>query len=144
MYYESLYLPAKEKVERDGFWTEYRDHKQRDTQLFKDYYNPAVKNYFKYKGILERKSLNYPIQGTSAEITKLAALKFFNWLVSTGQHKTVKICNIVHDEIVIECPEREADFMASSLQKFMEEAGKPFCKLVPLKATPVVTDFWDH
>ena len=61
MYYESHYIPAKEKVEKKGFWTEYRDHKNRDTQLFEDYYNPAVKNYFKYKGVLERKSLNYPI-----------------------------------------------------------------------------------
>ena len=144
MYYESHYLTSKAKVEKKGFWTEYKDHKSRGTSMFTDYYNPAVKNYFKYKGVLERKSLNFPIQGTSAEITKFAALKFFNYIKSTGQHKTVKICNIVHDEIIIECPEREADFMASSLQKFMEDAGKPFCKIIPLEAQPVVTDYWDH
>jgi DNA polymerase-1 len=138
------YTEIQEIVKGQGFWTEYRDHKERKTQMFEDYYKPKARAYFKYQGAMERKSYNYPIQGTSAEITKLAALKFFNWLVSTNQHRNVKICNIVHDEIVIECAENLADFMADSLQKFMEDAGKPFCKIIPLKAEPCVTDHWEH
>lgn len=138
------YIAAKKIVKQEGFWDKYKDHKSRNTAEFTSYYKPKVREYFKWQGAMERKSLNYPIQGTSAEITKLAALKFFNYIKSTGQHKSVKICNIVHDEIVIECMEREADFMASSLQKFMEDAGKPFCKIIPLKAEPCVTDHWEH
>jgi DNA polymerase-1 len=142
-FYED-YKHLNDIVKSDNFWTEYRDHKQRETQMFEDYYKPKAREYFKFQGAMERKSYNYPIQGTSAEITKLAALKFFNELLQTNSHRTVKICNIVHDEIVVECPENQADYIASRLQYHMEEAGKPFCKIIPLKATPVITDHWEH
>lgn len=142
-FYET-YIHLNDIVKRDGFWADYREHKARNTQMFENYYKPKAKEYFKFQGAMERKSYNYPIQGTSAEITKLAALRFFNELVQTNCHKTVKICNIIHDEIVIECGESQADYMASRLQYHMEEAGKPFCKIIPLKATPVITDHWEH
>ena len=142
-FYEE-YNEVKEVVKASGFWTEYKDHKTRETQMFDNYYKPKARTYFKWQGAMERKSLNYPIQGTSAEITKFAALKFFNYIVSTGQQRSVKICNIVHDEIVIECREQEAPFMADTLQKHMEDAGKPFCKIIPLKAEPCITSHWEH
>ena len=112
--------------------------------MFNSHYKPLIREYFKYKGMIERKSLNYPIQGSSAEITKFAALKFFDTLIEMDLLNVVKICNIVHDEIVIECPEKWAPEMAQILQSCMEEAGKPFCKIVPLKAEPCITSFWNH
>ena len=30
------------------------------------------------------------------------------------------------------------------LQYHMEQAGKPFCKVIPLKAEPCISDFWSH
>lgn len=93
---------------------------------------------------MERKSYNYPIQGSSSEVTKLAALKFFNEIKSSGVHRTVKICNIVHDEIIIEVPESQTGYYADRLQFHMEEAGKPFCPIIPLKAQPWVGNFWNH
>lgn len=138
------YLTLKQTVKEHGFWDDYRMHKEEQTDRFFNYYKPRVREYFKFEGMMERKSLNYPIQGTSAEITKFASLKFFNILVDNSLQNKVKICNIVHDEIVIECPEDMAEDMGKLLQECMEDAGKPFCKIIPLKAEPCVTEFWEH
>jgi len=142
-FYED-YKEVQKIVKKDGFWAQYRIEKSKNSEKFNLHYKPTVRDYFKFQGAMERKSYNYPIQGTSAEITKLAALRFFNELISTNCHRTVKICNIIHDEIVIECGENQADYMANRLQYHMEEAGKPFCKIIPLKAVPVITDHWEH
>jgi DNA polymerase I-like protein with 3'-5' exonuclease and polymerase domains len=138
------YKEFEKITKEDNFWDDYRAHKQQDTELFKKHYKPTVREYFKFKGMIERKSLNYPIQGSSAEITKFGALKFFNYITDSGLMGVVKICNIVHDEIVIECPEVIANKMAKILQECMEDAGKPFCKIIPLKAEPCITDHWEH
>jgi DNA polymerase-1 len=138
------YKGLKAEIDGECFWDDYRSHKERDTVEFRTYYKPTVREYFKFRGMIERKSLNYPIQGSSAEITKFAALKFFNYLINAKLQNTVKVCNIVHDEIVIECPEDLAPRMARYLQECMEEAGKPFCKIIPLKAEPCITDHWEH
>jgi len=132
------------KVNEPAFWDDYRAHKTKQSDLFQSFYKPTVREYFKFKGMIERKSLNYPIQGSSAEITKFAALKFFNYITDSGLMGVVKICNIVHDEIVIECPEVIANKMAKYLQECMEDAGKPFCKIIPLRAEPNICEWWTH
>ena len=138
------YKELEKTTKGETFWDDYRSHKQQDTEMFKTHFKPVVKEYFKFKGMIERKSLNYPIQGSSAEITKFAALKFYNILLDRELLGVVKICNIVHDEIVVECPENIAEYVANTLQKCMEDAGKPFCKIIPLKAEPCITDHWEH
>jgi len=142
-FYEE-YKRLKKVTEQDGYWEEYRHHKNNNTEEFILKYKPEVRNYFKKRGQIERKSLNYPIQGSSAEITKFAALKFYDILVRSKLLGIVKICNIVHDEIVVECPEDKAENISFLLQQCMEEAGKPFCKIIPLKAEPCITDHWEH
>jgi DNA polymerase I len=138
------YKEHKSKVDQDGFWEDYREHKANNSNMFQTFYKPIVRNYFKSRGKLEKMSLNYPIQGTSAEITKFAAIKFFNQLKSLRLLDTVKICNIVHDEVVVEAPEDNAGHISGILQECMEEAGKPFCKTIPLKATPCIEEYWTH
>jgi DNA polymerase-1 len=138
------YKEYEHKINVPGFWEDYRTHKESNSELFKSHYKPIVREYFKFKGMIERKSLNYPIQGSSAEITKFAALKFFNYIKDKNLLGIVKICNIVHDEIVVECPDRYAETIAKQLQHCMEEAGKPFCKIVPLKADPWQGTYWNH
>jgi DNA polymerase I-like protein with 3'-5' exonuclease and polymerase domains len=142
-FYEE-YKDNKSKVDEDGFWEDYRVHKASNSDMFKSHYKPIVRNYFKSRGKLEKMSLNYPIQGTSAEITKFAAIKFFNQLKQLRLLNTVKICNIVHDEIVVETPEDNSGHISGMLQECMEEAGKPFCKIIPLKATPCIEKYWTH
>lgn len=100
--------------------------------------------YFSYKGSLERNSQNYPIQGTAGSITKLASIKFRSWINKHNLWNSVLVSNVIHDEINVECREEIAEQVARALEVCMENAGKPWCKVVPLKAKAVVTDHWQH
>lgn len=126
------------------FWEQYRSHKERNTKEFYNYYKPKIREYFKMKGTMERKSLNYPIQGSSAEITKLACVKIFDYLQNNNLLFNVLFSNVVHDEVMLECSEELATEIAKVTGKCMEEAGAVWCKRVPLKADPCIVDYWSH
>jgi DNA polymerase-1 len=138
------YKELKAKVYSNGFWDKYRIEKAEQSADFKDIWYPIVRSYFSIKGAIERDSLNYPIQGTAAEMTKLAGINFFNWIVANDLLYIVKICNLVHDEIVVECPEHLAKLVCEQLKFFMEEAGNVFCKTIKINADPGIVDVWDH
>lgn len=87
---------------------------------------------------------NYPIQSQSAEITKLGTIYFFNWILKNNYFNIVKICNIVHDEVLVECPIELQDLVINSLKESLENAGKLYCKVVPLKADIEVANHWQH
>jgi DNA polymerase I-like protein with 3'-5' exonuclease and polymerase domains len=133
-----------EKEIDSKFWEEYRHHKYAKTDKFYSYYKPKVRKFFKMQGIIERKSYNYPIQGTSAEITKLAGVYIFNELQKRGWLFKVLFTNIVHDEVLLEAEEDLADEVAVIVQDCMERAGAKFYTRVPLKADPKVVDWWNH
>ena len=84
------------------------------------------------------------IQGTSADITKYACILFFKEILKRDWWMKVKIVNLVHDEILIECPLDMVEEVKQVLLTSMEDAGKPFCPLVPLKADAVYGDHWVH
>ena len=76
----------------------------------------------------ERMAMNTPIQGTSADIMKLAMIKVYNRLKNEGI--TSKILLQVHDEIVIDCKNEELD----KIKKIVKEEMENVYKLdVPLK-----------
>lgn len=131
-------------INKQGFWTEYREEKAKDSFKFNNDLKPKVKKYFKYKGIIERTSYNYPVQGSAADCTKYAAYLFWKWLIGENYFKIVKFVNIVHDEILIECPESLSNICSIKLKEYMEIAGDYFCKRIPLKAEPQVADMWVH
>jgi len=127
-----------------SFWTEYKIEKMKDSEYFKNYLKPKVREYFVKKGEIERDALNYPIQGTSADITKLSGVYMFRYLEENNHLFEVLMPNVVHDEIHIECKIALADEMALELKNCMEKAGEMFCKTVPLKAVPCITPYWTH
>ena len=139
--YERLH---KEIYETEGFWEDYKEHKMRNSQRFQDYYKPTVRQYFMKRGDIERMSLNYPIQGSSADITKLAGVYFFRYLQKNNLIFKVLLPNVVHDEWIVEAPEDIAPEIAKVLQECMEKAGDIFCKVVKLKAEPQITKYWQH
>lgn len=104
--------------------------------------NPQDK--MKEKNAVERKALNFPIQGTSGSITKQAAINFRKKLIENNWDEYVKITNIVHDEINLEVKSEYAERAARLLEQCMEDAGLLWCQLVPLKADAVITDHWSH
>jgi DNA polymerase I-like protein with 3'-5' exonuclease and polymerase domains len=131
------YKDAKEKFDSQ-YWEIYRTNKQNNTALFRDVLGPEVKHYFRTKSAIERKSQNFPIQGSAADITKTAGILFFKWLEEEGLLHRVLIPNFVHDEIVCEAPLNIADKVGQKLKECMETAGNYFCKIIPLKAEPEI------
>lgn len=145
------FIPGFDKFKEDEkvinspkFWDNYRKEKEQNSALYKEYYEPLVSRYFKKKGEIERMALNFPIQGTSAMITKIAAIHLFNWILNHDLMFKVKIVNIIHDEILLEVPKQLSEQVSHKLKFFMEQAGAPFCKTVKLHATPIITEWWQH
>lgn len=134
----------KEIYQTEGFWDQYKLEKSQDSTIFKSYFKPKVREYFMKRGDIERMSLNYPIQGTSADITKLAGVYFFRYLVENNLLFKVLLPNVVHDEWIVEAPEDIAKEISEKLQECMENSGLMFCKTVKLKAEPCITKFWKH
>jgi len=82
--------------------------------------------------------LNSPIQGTSADITKNALGILSGKLIGTG----AKIIGKVHDEIILEAPEHQAESIAEIPRDAMIEGGSEFLKKVPIEVEMVITDNW--
>jgi DNA polymerase I len=68
----------------------------------------------------EREAINAPIQGTAADIMKIAMLKVSDALVAAGLKGQMLLQ--VHDEIVIECPQKELQETAQLVQSIMSAA----------------------
>lgn len=81
---------------------------------------------------------NTPIQGTAADILKNALGKLYLAIKDQDTY----IVAVVHDEIVLECPEDKAHAMAELLATTMEEAGARYMKDVPTLAEASISDSW--
>lgn len=99
--------------------------------------------YYKIRGEIQRKSQNYPIQGACASIVKLACILFRRWMQRNGLWNIVKIVNIIHDEIVIECKRWVAPKVRKELIKCMHSAGNVF-STVPMEVEAAISIFWEH
>ena len=75
---------------------------------------------FNVRSFGERAAMNMPLQGSSADIIKIAMIRVFEKL-KTGGFKA-KLVLQVHDELVIDCPKYEADDVAKILKTEMENA----------------------
>lgn len=76
----------------------------------------------------ERTAINAPMQGTAADIIKLAMINVDNWLQSR-QLKSQMIMQ-VHDELVLEVPENEFKQVMIGVKECMESAASLKVKLV--------------
>ncbi len=80
------------------------------------------------RSFAERMALNTPIQGSAADIIKLAMLKI-DQVISGGGFSAQMLLQI-HDELLFEIDEKELDFFSSLIKREMEEA---YTLKVPLK-----------
>ena len=67
----------------------------------------------------ERVALNMPIQGTAADIIKLAMIRVQRRLKEEGFQGRLVLQ--VHDELIVECPEAEGESIARLLEEEMEQ-----------------------
>ena len=73
---------------------------------------------FNTRSFGERVALNAPIQGTAADIIKLAMIRVRDRLRAEGL--AGKLVLQVHDELIVECPEDEAQAVSALLREEME------------------------
>ncbi len=66
----------------------------------------------------ERAALNTPIQGTAADIIKLAMVAVYNRL--RAERLEARLLLQVHDELIVECPEAESERVTALLREDME------------------------
>ena len=76
----------------------------------------------------ERMAMNTPIQGTAADIIKLAMIRVYRRMKQEGL--AAKLVLQVHDELIVEAPQSEADRAAQILGDEMEHAADLAVKLI--------------
>lgn len=86
----------------------------------------------------QRNGKNMPIQGTSADILKRALTLLHRSIAGTS----AMLVNIVHDEIVVECSEAEAEETSARLKEAMVAAAGEFIKRVPVEVDVSISDAW--
>lgn len=95
---------------------------------------------FKVLGEIERASKNTPIQGTNADIIKLALVNTQQRIDDMGY--PVNILLSVYDEIQTECEEHFASEWAKILDVIMVDAAKQVLPKTPIVVDCEVSDFW--
>jgi DNA polymerase-1 len=87
----------------------------------------------------ERTAINAPMQGTAADIIKLAMINVDNWLRNNNLKS--RMIMQVHDELVLEVPESEHHEVIVGIKECMENAASLQVKLV---VDVGVGDNWDE
>jgi DNA polymerase-1 len=91
------------------------------------YINDSNSKNQKLRGFAERQAINAPIQGTAADIIKLAMIKIHKEL---SNKKEISMLMQVHDELVFEISDKKVDEFTNLILPIMERANLP---MVPLK-----------
>ncbi|MGB0584750.1 MAG: DNA polymerase, partial [Candidatus Puniceispirillaceae bacterium] len=93
------------------------------------------------RGFAERQAINAPIQGSAADIIKRAMIRIPAALKTAGLSATMLLQ--VHDELIFEAPEAEAEATKALITSVMENAANPVLTLaVPIVAEAGIADSW--
>ncbi|RZJ18477.1 MAG: DNA polymerase I [Brevundimonas sp.] len=91
----------------------------------------------------ERAAINAPIQGAAADIIRRAMMRMPGALKDAGLETTMLLQ--VHDELIFEAPETEAEAAITVVKRVMEEAPEPFVALTaPLVVDARAAKNWDE
>ena len=103
-----------------------------ETLLGRRRYFPEILNKnHNLRNAAERAAINMPIQGTAADMLKIAMIKVNNSMIENQMNSLMTIQ--VHDELVFEVPENELDKMKEIIKQDMESA-------MPLDDVPITVD----
>lgn len=92
-----------------------------ETLLHRRRYIPDITSRnFNLRSFAERTALNTPIQGSAADIIKLAMVKFSEKIKETKYH--AKLLLQVHDELIFEIPKSEVEDFSKFVEEIMEQA----------------------
>jgi DNA polymerase I len=93
-----------------------------------------------HRGVGERMAVNSPIQGSAADLIKLAMINVHKKLHDDLPH--VKMILQVHDELIFEVPDHDLDEAKRLVKSEMEAVGKQLNLSVPLKVDLGVGKNW--
>ncbi|MDX1672913.1 MAG: DNA polymerase I, partial [Balneolaceae bacterium] len=115
-----------------------REHGYVKTLMGRRRYIPEIKSgNWNVRSFAERTAINMPIQGTAADIIKLAMIDIQKYI---EQHDlNTRMLLQVHDELVFEIPDEELDVMPDKIRELMESA---YTLKVPLKVDMGIADNW--
>ena len=105
------YMDAVVEKARETGFVETLFHRRRDLPELKS-------SNFNLRSFGERVALNMPIQGTAADVMKLAMVAV--WKRLREQTPEARLVLQVHDELIVECPEALAERVAAILTEEME------------------------
>ena len=127
------YMDSTREVAKDKGYVE--------TVFGRRLYLPDIKasNGARRKGA-ERAAINAPMQGTAADIIKMAMIKVDDW-ITTSSSDEVTMMMQVHDELVFEIKEEHVDKHVATIVKLMETAAS---LNVPLVVEAGVGSNWDE
>lgn len=130
------------------YWEDFKKWKtieEEGTDVIENVYSKeAIKEHNSAASKWFRKALNSPTQGTGIIILKYAMILFFRWIVENNLFGKVLICDLVHDEAVVEFPKELEDVVPNKLKELMELSSSKFCRKLPIPAVPEVGDHWIH
>ncbi|GFO80923.1 MAG: hypothetical protein A49_05500 [Methyloceanibacter sp.] len=94
------------------------------------------------RGNYERAAINAPIQGSAADIIRRAMIRMPQALEDAGLQARMLLQ--VHDELIFEAPEAEAEATMAVARDIMESAPEPALQLkVPLKVDARAAGNWE-
>lgn len=105
-------------------------------------------NDFKRLGAIERASKNHPIQGTNADMVKLALIKCYDYIRERDWWNPVTFINdcmivlTVHDEIQSEVKDELAEEWKEVMNRLMLESGAAIVKTIPMSVDCTISDYW--
>jgi DNA polymerase-1 len=82
--------------------------------------------------------MNYPIQGASADIAKLALA----YIREELEGFDARLINSIHDEFVVECAEEVAPEVAERTRDGMVRAGEEILEKVPVEVEVAISPEW--
>ena len=100
------------------------------------YFSPA--DTYGQKKAIEREAKNSPIQGTSADVIKVALRRVNDRLNGYD----ARLINCVHDELVLEVKTEEVEQVKALVEKCMITAGQEILKSVPVLVETLISDEW--
>jgi DNA polymerase I len=90
------------------------------------------------RGAMRREAMNFPIQGSSADIAKLALV----YVREELEGLDARLVNSIHDEFVVECAEDQAKEVSEKTQAAMVRAGEDILEKVPVEVEATISREW--
>ncbi len=127
---ENFMETTKEKARETGYV---------ETMLGRRLYLPEINaRNPQHRQYAERTAINAPLQGTAADLIKVAMIDVAAWLEDNA--RDTRMIMQVHDELIFEIPDDQAQELGNALADRMCAAAE---LAVPLVAEPGIGDNWD-